>query len=180
MAAAAGLAPAGGLPPRCYVTLFGLITATGLRISEALALRCVDVDLGDAVLTVRAGKRGRTRLVAAASQRRANTGRLRRRTSTPLRAAGQDRSVLPHRSQRPDQLQHRAPRVQHVTQAAGLERDHRSSPGLGAEPSRHGRLDGSRRLLPLNRLFESGALDTTRRCGSCSRFCWVAGATCVS
>lgn len=63
LAAAAGLAPVGGLRPRCYVTLFGLITATGLRISEALALRCDDVDLGEAVLTVRAGKRGRTRLV---------------------------------------------------------------------------------------------------------------------
>lgn len=61
--AAAELAPSGGLRPRCYVTLFGLIACTGLRISEALALRCGDVDLDQAVLTVRAGKRGRTRLV---------------------------------------------------------------------------------------------------------------------
>src|SRR5947209_15514979 len=36
--AAAGLAPAGGLRPRCYATLFGLLTCTGLRICEALAL----------------------------------------------------------------------------------------------------------------------------------------------
>jgi integrase len=43
--------------------LFGLIACTGLRISEALALRCGDVDPDQAVLTVRAGKRGRTRLV---------------------------------------------------------------------------------------------------------------------
>jgi integrase/recombinase XerD len=61
--AAAGLAPAGGLRPRCYATLFGLLACTGLRISEALALCCADVDLDDGVLTVRAGKRGRTRLV---------------------------------------------------------------------------------------------------------------------
>ena len=61
--AAAGLAPTGGLRPRCYVTLFGLLACTGLRISEALALTCADVDLTDGVLTVRAGKRGRTRLV---------------------------------------------------------------------------------------------------------------------
>lgn len=61
--AAAGLAPAGGLRPHCYVTLFGLIACTGLRISETLALCCGDVDLDKAVLTVRAGKRGRTRLV---------------------------------------------------------------------------------------------------------------------
>ena len=63
LVAAAGLAPTGGLRPHCYATLFGLISCTGLRISEALALKCGDVDLDEAVLTVRAGKRGRTRLV---------------------------------------------------------------------------------------------------------------------
>ena len=63
LAAAAGLAPAGGLRPRCYATLFGLLACTGLRIAEALALTCADVDLTGAMLTVRAGKRGRTRLV---------------------------------------------------------------------------------------------------------------------
>lgn len=61
--ATAGLAPAGGLRPHCYATLFGLIACTGLRISEALALTCADVDLADGILTVRAGKRGLTRLV---------------------------------------------------------------------------------------------------------------------
>ena len=63
LAAAARLAPTGGLRPHCYATLFGLIACTGLRISEALALYCGDVDLDEAILTVRAGKRGRTRLV---------------------------------------------------------------------------------------------------------------------
>jgi integrase/recombinase XerD len=61
--AAAGLAPAGGLRPHCYATLFGLLACTGLRISEALTLACGDVDLAGGVLTVRAGKRGRARLV---------------------------------------------------------------------------------------------------------------------
>jgi integrase len=61
--AATGLAPAGGLRPHCYVVLLGLIACTGLRISEALALTCGDVDLAQGVLTVRAGKRGRTRMV---------------------------------------------------------------------------------------------------------------------
>jgi integrase len=51
------------LRPHCYATLFGLIACTGLRISEALALTGGDVDLAGAMLTVRAGKRGRTRLV---------------------------------------------------------------------------------------------------------------------
>lgn len=63
LAAAARLTPVDGLRPHCYVTLFGLLAVTGLRISEALALACGDVDLDGAVLTVRAGKRGRTRLV---------------------------------------------------------------------------------------------------------------------
>lgn len=61
--ATTGLAPAGGLRPRCYATLFGLLACTGLRICEALALACGDVDLAAGMLTVRAGKRGRTRLV---------------------------------------------------------------------------------------------------------------------
>lgn len=61
--AAAGLTPHGGLRPYCYVTLFSLLACTGLRISEALALSREDVDLVRGVLTVRAGKGGRTRLV---------------------------------------------------------------------------------------------------------------------
>ena len=42
--AAAWLDPIGGLRPRCYVTLFGLLACTGLRISEACGLRVADVD----------------------------------------------------------------------------------------------------------------------------------------
>jgi len=63
LGAAARLGPVDGLRPRCYVTLFGLLACSGLRISEALALSCADVDLDDGVITVRAGKRGLTRLV---------------------------------------------------------------------------------------------------------------------
>ncbi len=63
LAEAARLDPPGGLRPSCYVTLFGLLACTGLRISEALALSCADVDLNGALITVRAGKRGLTRLV---------------------------------------------------------------------------------------------------------------------
>lgn len=63
LAAAGELTPVGGLRPHCYVTLFGLLACTRLRISEALALSSDDVDLGGEVITVRAGKRGLTRLV---------------------------------------------------------------------------------------------------------------------
>jgi integrase len=39
------LSPHRGLRPATYRTLFGLIAATGLRLSEALHLRSTDVDL---------------------------------------------------------------------------------------------------------------------------------------
>ena len=51
------------LRPHCYATLFGLLACTGLRIAEALALSIDDVDLTAGLLTIRAGKRGRTRWV---------------------------------------------------------------------------------------------------------------------
>lgn len=43
MVAAAALGPIGTLRPLTYYTLFGLLAATGMRISEALALRLGDV-----------------------------------------------------------------------------------------------------------------------------------------
>lgn len=43
MCAAARLKPAGSIRPLLYETLFGLIAATGMRISEALALRLEDL-----------------------------------------------------------------------------------------------------------------------------------------
>jgi len=52
-----------GIRALTYSTLFGLIAATGLRISEALALDHQDVDLEQGVLTIRRGKSGRQRLV---------------------------------------------------------------------------------------------------------------------
>ena len=55
------LTPQGGLRPATYRTLFGLIAAAGLRLSEALHLRDVDVDLQDATLTVRQTKFNKSR-----------------------------------------------------------------------------------------------------------------------
>ncbi|MGH2928689.1 MAG: tyrosine-type recombinase/integrase [Solirubrobacteraceae bacterium] len=63
LGAAAQLSPTGGLRPHCYVTLFALLACTGLRISEAIALSCDDVDLDAGVLNIRAGKGGKPRLV---------------------------------------------------------------------------------------------------------------------
>ena len=53
---AAGLAPVGGLRPMMYRTLFGLLAAVGLRLSEALKLRVGDVDLEAETITVRQTK----------------------------------------------------------------------------------------------------------------------------
>jgi integrase len=61
--AAGQLKPDGTLRPATYKTLFGLIAATGLRISEALKLRFVDLDFARSVLTIRQTKFAKSRLV---------------------------------------------------------------------------------------------------------------------
>jgi len=60
------------LRPRVFYCLFGLLSATGLRISEALNLRVADVDLDQALLEIRGAKLGKTRLVPL----HATTGRV--------------------------------------------------------------------------------------------------------
>ena len=61
--AAAALPSAKGLRARSYRCLFGLLTVTGLRIGEALALQREDVDLHTGLLTIRGAKFGKSRLV---------------------------------------------------------------------------------------------------------------------
>lgn len=63
LAAARSLQSESDLMPMTYVTLFGLLAATGLRISEALNLRCGDLDQRQTCLTIRQLKFNRTRLV---------------------------------------------------------------------------------------------------------------------
>jgi integrase len=63
MKAARGLTPSGGLRGLTYGCLFGLLTVTGLRISEVLALTRDDVDLRNGLLTIRGSKFGKSRLV---------------------------------------------------------------------------------------------------------------------
>lgn len=46
-----------------YETLFGLLAASGMRVGEAIALLCDDVDLAGGVITIREAKFNRTRLV---------------------------------------------------------------------------------------------------------------------
>jgi integrase len=51
------------LRPWIYYCLFGLLSVSGLRVSEALKLEIQDVDLKAAVLTICDGKFGKTRLL---------------------------------------------------------------------------------------------------------------------
>jgi integrase/recombinase XerD len=52
-----------GLRPCTVYTLFGLLSVSGMRISEALHLKSADVDWDTGVLTVRLTKFGKSRLV---------------------------------------------------------------------------------------------------------------------
>src|SRR5271163_18991 len=75
VAEAARLPSSYGLRGWTCSTLFGLIAVTGLRVNEALGLDEEDVDLKEAVLTIRRGKNHRSRSVplseSAAEQMRA-------------------------------------------------------------------------------------------------------------
>ncbi len=55
--------PSTPLRPVQFHCLLGLLSVTGLRIAEALHLELRDVDLEQGVLTIRAAKHGRSRLV---------------------------------------------------------------------------------------------------------------------
>ena len=55
--------PSTQLRPWVIHCLLGLLSVTGLRISEALDLKLEDVDLDQAMLTIRAAKFGRSRVV---------------------------------------------------------------------------------------------------------------------
>lgn len=61
--AASRLTPKNGLTSHTYVTLFGLLLSTGLRISEALNLSCENVDLETGILTIKETKFKKSRFV---------------------------------------------------------------------------------------------------------------------
>jgi integrase len=61
LVAARKIGPSKSLRPATYETLFGLMAATGLRISEAIHLRDIDVDLKRGMLTVRQTKFAKSR-----------------------------------------------------------------------------------------------------------------------
>jgi integrase/recombinase XerD len=81
LAAARALPPAGGLRGWKYHCLFGLLSVSGLRISEALNLQLDDIDLRENVLTIQKTKFGKSRLVPLhPSAQKVLTGYLRQRS----------------------------------------------------------------------------------------------------
>lgn len=60
---AAQLSSANGMRALTYSTYFGLVAATGMRMSEGLALDRCDVDLDEGILTIRRTKFGKSRIV---------------------------------------------------------------------------------------------------------------------
>lgn len=78
--AALALPGNGGLRPWTYRCLFGLLSVSGLRISEARHLELQDIDLRTGVLTIRGAKFGKSRLIPLhASTRRVLADYLARR-----------------------------------------------------------------------------------------------------
>lgn len=71
MAQASHLASPKGLRARTYTTLIGLLTSTGLRPGEALALNRSDVDLENGILSIRQSKFGKSRFVPVSDSTRA-------------------------------------------------------------------------------------------------------------
>jgi integrase len=52
-----------GMANHTFSCLFGLLSVTGLRISEALGIALEDVNLAEGILTIRSSKFGKSRLV---------------------------------------------------------------------------------------------------------------------
>lgn len=75
MAEAARLPSPTGLRAETYVTLIGLLSATGLRPGEALALNVSDVDFENGILAIRQTKFGKSRFVPIEDSTRAALSR---------------------------------------------------------------------------------------------------------
>jgi len=102
MAAAKALPPSGGLRGLTYCCLFGLLTVTGMRISEALALTRDDVDLQNGLLTIRGAKFGKSRLVPLHASTRRALARYAQRRDASLRRPSATNFLLSDRGQPPE------------------------------------------------------------------------------
>jgi integrase len=94
--------PSTPLRPWVFHCLLGLLSVTGLRISEALDLKLEDVDLDQAVLTIRAAKFGRSRLVPLHPSTVTVLARYLRRRKTYLAPSRSDYVFVSNRGTRLD------------------------------------------------------------------------------
>lgn len=131
MQAASQLAPAGSIRPLTYRTLFGLLAATGMRISEALALRLED--LTDDGLVVRQTKFQKNRLLPL---HETTTRALDAYLSVRLRVGTNDRALLVGNNGRAVPYDTAAATFLRLARAIGL-RDAPGKPGPRIHDMRH-------------------------------------------
>jgi integrase/recombinase XerD len=107
--------------PQTVRTLLLLLYATGLRISEALALEMTDVDLAEAILTIRETKFYKTRLVPIGADLAGVLGRYREQQDGKRARPLHDRFLSDHQG-RPILRQTAELVFKRVREQAGLER----------------------------------------------------------
>jgi len=100
MAEAGRLAPPTGLRALTYATLIGLLTATGLRPGEALALDRSDVDLDSGILSIRQTKFGKSRFVPVSDSTRAALQHYAKQRDTLSTRRRTDAFLVPERGSR--------------------------------------------------------------------------------
>lgn len=130
--AALDLGPTGSISPYTFHYLFGLLAATGMRISEALALQAGDI--GPDGLTIRHGKFGKSRLLPIHASTRAALAEytaIRQR----LDAEGADFFVLGS-GKAPSKVRAHAVFVQ-IARNLGMRPHDRHSPGPRLHDLRH-------------------------------------------
>ena len=100
MAEAARLPSPKGLRSQTYVTLLGLLAATGLRPGEALALDACDVDLANGILSIRETKFGKSRFVPVHETTRVALARYAGRRDEAIRQRRTDAFLISERGTR--------------------------------------------------------------------------------
>ncbi len=145
MQAASQLAPAESIRPLTYRTLFGLLAATGMRISEALALRLED--LTDDGLVVRETKFQKSRLLPL---HETTTSALHDYLSARLRVGTDDRALLVGNNGRAIPYDTAATTFLRLARAIGL-RDAPGKPGPRIHDMRHTFAARSLEQCPLHR-----------------------------
>jgi integrase/recombinase XerD len=132
MTAALNVPPQGTISPYTYHYLFGLLAATGLRISEALALQCSD--LVEDGLIVRNGKFGKQRLDCLAAIDAPST----RSLSRPTREAwGQGQRPVRHYPGAGTAQGARPRRVRQIGPAPGISWTNRYGGHATPRPAAH-------------------------------------------